>query len=123
MMEARRRWVLFALSAFYFVFLTTSSYYKENGFRDIQRLSFAIEEIGKKTSQLAEENTRYANELTQINASDTYSDTYVEAIARENMGLVKPGEIVFEFVDIEKLSPPPSPDNASGKGMGDQSLG
>jgi cell division protein FtsB len=111
MMETRRRWVLFALSVFYFVFLTTSSYYKENGFRDIQRLSFAIEEIGRKTSQLADENTRYANELVQINTSDTY----VEAIARENMGLVKPGEIVFEFVDIEKLSPPPAPDNASEK--------
>jgi cell division protein FtsB len=119
MMETRRRWALFALSAFYFVFLTTASYYKENGFRDIRKLSSAIDEINKKASQLAEENARYANELTQINSSDTY----VEAIARENMGLVKAGEIVFEFVDIEKLSPPPTPDNASGKGMEDPSLG
>jgi cell division protein FtsB len=119
MLETRRRWVLLGLSAFYFVFLTTASYYKENGFRDIHKLSTAIEEINSKASQLAEENTRYANELTQVNSSDTY----VEAIARENMGLVKPGEIVFEFVDIEKLSAPPTPDSAPDKDMQDPSLG
>lgn len=117
-METVRRWALFALSVFYFVFLTTASYYKENGFRDIRKLSSAIEELNRKASQLAEENARYANELAQINSSDTY----VEAIARENMGLVKPGEIVFEFVDIEKLSPTPALDNASDKGVQDQSL-
>lgn len=111
-METGRRWALFALSVFYFVFLTASSYYKENGFRDIQKLSFAIEEINKTLAQLEDDNIKYANELTQINSSDMY----VEAIARENMGLVKPGEIVFEFVDIEKLSPPQHPDNAAGKG-------
>ena len=109
-MESGRRWALFALSAFYFVFLTTMSYYKENGFQDIQKLASAIEEINKATAQLEEENARYSNELTQINSSDMY----VEAIARENMGLVKPGEIVFEFVDIEKLSPPQHSDSRSG---------
>ncbi|MBF0635470.1 MAG: septum formation initiator family protein [Nitrospinae bacterium] len=109
-MESGRRWALFALSAFYFVFLTTASYYKENGFQDIQKLASAIEGINKATIQLEEENVKYANELTQINSSDMY----VEAIARENMGLVKPGEIVFEFVDIEKLSPPQHPESSSG---------
>lgn len=110
-MEAGRRWALFALSALYFAFLTTASYYKENGFQDIQKLSLAIGEISKATAQLEDENIKYANELTQINSSDMY----VEAIARENMGLVKPGELVFEFVDIERLSPPQHPDGDAEK--------
>jgi cell division protein FtsB len=111
MMEKGKPWVLFAVSVFYFTFLTTASYYKENGFRDIQKLSTAIQEMNKTAAQLAEENARYSKELAQINSSDMY----VEAIARENMGLVKPGEIVFEFVDIEKLSPPLSPAGAAEK--------
>ncbi len=120
MMEKAKSWLLLALSVFYFAALTTASYYKENGFRDIQRLASTIEEINKTAAQLAEENARYVNELAQINSSDMY----VEAIARENMGLVKPGEIVFEFVDIERLTPPPPPpDGASGKGTESPSRG
>ena len=120
MMEKGKSWLLLALSALYFAALTTASYYKENGFRDIQKLSSAIEEINDTAAQLSEENARYVKELAQINSSDMY----VEAIARENMGLVKPGEIVFEFVDIERLTPPPPPpDGAAGKGTETPSRG
>ena len=37
-------------------------------------------------------------------ASVSTSDRRVETIARENLGLVKPGETVYEFVDAGKLA-------------------
>lgn len=113
-MEKAKPWAVLVLSLLYFVCLSAASYYKENGFRDIQRLSAAIEDVSQTTAQIADENVRYSKELAQLSASDMY----VEAIARENLGLVKPGELVFEFVDVEKLAPPPSPSAPERPGAG-----
>ncbi|MBI4667529.1 MAG: septum formation initiator family protein [Nitrospinae bacterium] len=99
-MMDRKPWFLFAVSVVYFLLVTIAARYKENGFNDINRLSTAIAEVREKITGVTEENGLYVKELAQITASDEY----VEAIARESLGVVKPGEVVYEFVDIEKIA-------------------
>ncbi|MBI5814882.1 MAG: septum formation initiator family protein [Nitrospinae bacterium] len=90
---------LLAFSAVFFVLVTVAAWNKENGFADIQRLSTAINELDTRIADLRLENERHANELRFINTSDIY----VEKIARESLGLVKPGEVVYEFVDAASI--------------------
>jgi len=106
---------LLAFSAAFFVIVLIAAWQKENGFKDIQKLSAAINELDGKISDLQAENDRQVNELHVLNASNSY----VESIARESLGLVKPGEVVYEFVDAGKLGGSEKPD-VQMKGSGEQ---
>jgi cell division protein FtsB len=55
---------------------------------DLERLVREIEIVEHKNAILAREVQRLRSDLG-----------YIEKIAREELGLVRPGEIVFEFVD------------------------
>lgn len=56
--------------------------------RDLERLVREIEIIEQKNATLAHEAQRLRTDLG-----------YIEKIAREELGLVRPGEIVLEFPD------------------------
>ena len=55
---------------------------------DLERLVREIEIIEQKNATLTREMQRLRSDLG-----------YIEKIAREELGLVRPGEIVFEFAD------------------------
>jgi cell division protein FtsB len=55
---------------------------------DLDRLVREVEIVEQKNATLAREVQRLRSDLG-----------YIEKIAREELGLVRPGEIVFEFVD------------------------
>ncbi|MBM3224390.1 MAG: septum formation initiator family protein [Candidatus Tectomicrobia bacterium] len=55
---------------------------------DLERLARDIEIIDQKNATLAREVQRLRSDLG-----------YIEKIAREELGLVRPGEIVFEFAE------------------------
>ncbi len=94
-MERSKPLFLFAASSIFFVLMTVTAYYKSNGLKDLRRLEVAIAKVKTEIKDVRQENGRYHHELDSLN----YSNSYVEAIARENLGLVKPGEVVYEFVD------------------------
>ena len=56
--------------------------------RELERLVREIEIVEQKNTTLAREVQRLRSDLK-----------YIEKIAREELGLVRPGEIVFEFAD------------------------
>jgi len=56
--------------------------------RDLERLVREIEIIDQKNATLTREVQRLRGDLG-----------YIEKIAREELGLARPGEIVFEFAD------------------------
>ena len=101
-MEFAKPKVLLMLSILFFVVASSTAYYKESGLRDVQKLNKAIFSVDQEISTLERDNRRIAIELESLNSDDTY----VESIARENLGLVKPGEIVYEFIEIDKLTGP-----------------
>jgi cell division protein FtsB len=55
---------------------------------DLERLVREIEIVEQKNATLAREVQRLRSDLV-----------YIEKIAREELGLVRPGEIVFEYAD------------------------
>ncbi len=101
-MSKNRPSVLLAASIAFFVAVTITAYFKQNGLKDVAELKVAIEKIEKDTYAVMAENERYRQELISLN----HSERYVNAIAREKLGLVKPGEVVYEFVDAERLGAP-----------------
>src|SRR5262249_42893331 len=56
--------------------------------RELERLVREIEIVEQKNATLSREVQRLRSDLS-----------YIEKIAREELGLVRPGEIVFEFAD------------------------
>jgi cell division protein FtsB len=56
--------------------------------RELERLVREIEIVEQKNAALSQEVQRLHSDLG-----------YIEKIAREELGLVRPGEIVFEFAD------------------------
>ena len=76
------------------------AFYKENGLKDVRKLHNSIDSVDNQISALELENNQITVELSSLN----HSDIYVEAIAREHLGLIKQGEVVYEFVDAKKLN-------------------
>lgn len=72
-------------------------------------LSFAIRQaevrsIDAKLAALEEEILRYqnSNETLQRRAELLLSDEYIERIAREKLGLVKPGEVQYMLINQKR---------------------
>ncbi|VAX19991.1 hypothetical protein MNBD_NITROSPINAE01-647 [hydrothermal vent metagenome] len=99
-MEKDRPLAIFAISALFMIFVVTCAWFKQNGFLDVQKLQMAIEKTKSEIDAKKAENNLFRVELSSLN----HSDRYVEAIARENLGLVKPNEVVYEFVEPNTLN-------------------
>lgn len=56
--------------------------------REVERLAREIEIVGQKNATLSREVQRLRSD-----------PAYIEKIAREELGLVRPGDLVFEFAD------------------------
>jgi len=101
-MERNKPRALLSLAAVFFCLVTATAYYKQNGLKDLARLRAAIGQANGEMRAIRAENDRIRQELASLN----YSDEYVEAIARDSLGLVRPGEVVYEFIDAETLQGP-----------------
>ena len=84
----------------------TTAWYKENGLADIFELNDAIEGLDAKIASVEQEN----RELRVERVALVKSDAHIGGIAREDLGLVKPDEVVYKFVEMEDLASPKSPE-------------
>ncbi|MGK7345342.1 MAG: FtsB family cell division protein [Candidatus Nitrospinota bacterium M3_3B_026] len=98
-MERSRPWILVSLAVVCFIAVTVTAYYKQNGLRDLRKLQSSIAKVEREIAEIRRENERNRMELYSLRQGDEY----VEAVARESLGLVKPNEVVYEFVDAGKL--------------------
>lgn len=73
------------------VALLVHDIFGRNGFLDLRRSQQEVERLRRDITQLNEENRRLAE---RVNALKT-DPKLIERIAREEMGLAKPGEYVF----------------------------
>ena len=92
---------VFAASLLVFALLATTAWFKEHGVRDVLELDDAIVTIDREIAMLKIENMRLIGRLERINENEAY----VEMMARSHLGLVKPGETVFEFMTPEDIYP------------------
>ena len=81
-------WAIILLLILYIVFLFSDKYARTLQLKeDIKRLESEIEELKSKNNNLSEE------------VESLKSDKYVEKIAREELGLTKPDEILIKGIE------------------------
>ncbi len=61
-----------------------------------QALAGEVERLKQENQKLAQERERLTND-----------DSYLEQLAREELGMVKPGELVFQFTEPKAPADPP----------------
>jgi len=99
-MERNKPRALLGLSIIFFFVVGATAYYKENGLADVDKLHMEIASVKREIQGYYLENNNIRLALVSLSESDDR----VEAIAREQLGLVKPGEVVYEFIDAGKLA-------------------
>ncbi len=91
------RFLLFLTLAFS-LFLLGLATFSKGGLLDVLRLERRIETIKADLHGIGAENERLRREVRSLKTDLRY----IEKIAREDLGLVKPGELVYEFIPREK---------------------
>ena len=75
------------------VTVTASALVGEHGIPHLIGLRAERKDIGRTAFALLEENARLRDELRRLKKDDLY----LEQLARRQLGLVRPGEIVYRF--------------------------
>jgi cell division protein FtsB len=78
-----------------FLLLSLLAIAGERGFFEVYKFSRHLERVESRIQTLEEENKRLRMQVTGLR-SDPYQ---VEKLAREELGLVRPDEVIFEIVD------------------------
>jgi cell division protein FtsB len=88
---ARRRQVVWA-SVVIATVLAVGSAVAEGGFRKYWRLQQDVRTLEERNARLAQDNARLRREIEALRADPTA----LERAAREELGYVRPGELVFD---------------------------
>jgi cell division protein FtsB len=83
-----------------FLLLSLLAMAGERGFLEVYAFSRHLERIESRIRALEDENKRLRREVAGLR-SDPYQ---VEKLAREDLGLVRPDEIIFEIVEVQEGS-------------------
>lgn len=78
-----------------------------HGFIAMRRTQKEIEQIREQIGKLNNENKSLANEVTSLKTDPKA----IERIAREEMGLARPGEIIYKLPDSAKPGDPQKPES------------
>lgn len=91
-----QRWVLYTFCAF-IVTLSLFTTFGERGLLHLWRLWGERRELSETNFLLQKENELLRERIYRLR----HDDLYLEKIAREDLGLVRPGEIVYRFPSAE----------------------
>jgi len=73
----------------------------EHGLMNLVRVRRQAEVMQAEVQRVREENARIADEIRRLQTDRAY----IERLAREELGMVKPGELVFQFADTQEQKP------------------
>jgi cell division protein FtsB len=93
------RWLLYGLACSIFV-LSLYTVIGERGAIHLWRLRGEKAKLDGQNYRLSKENEALRQRITRLR----YDDSYLEKIAREELNLVRPGEIVYRFPPSESRS-------------------
>ncbi|HLA50382.1 MAG TPA: septum formation initiator family protein [Thermodesulfovibrionia bacterium] len=91
----KRLKILILASISFFIFIVIAAIFRDDGVIKSYRLNKKIEALKNNISKLKKENKKLNNEVYALKNDPSY----IEKIAREDLGLVKQDEVVFEFVE------------------------
>ena len=86
--------VLVLVGSFWLV-MTVVAVVNDRGYLAMWRMQYATVQLAQEVQKIERENREFLREAKRLQ-SDMRA---IERIAREELGLVKPGELVFELVE------------------------
>ncbi|MFZ3172533.1 MAG: septum formation initiator family protein [Carboxydocellales bacterium] len=99
--KSKKLWgKLLAVAVLAYGFVVITSFGEQ--FMQLREINRNIDQVQEKIRMMQGKNKELALEIKLLQ-----SDTYVERIAREKLGLVKPGETVLLQAEVEKGKPLP----------------
>jgi cell division protein FtsB/cell division protein DivIC len=87
----KKRFLLLIL--IFLIILGSLTFFGEKGIYNLLRLRKEVARIKEKNSQLEGENQRLKEEIKRLQSDRRY----IEEIARKELGMVKEGEIIYQF--------------------------
>ncbi|MFQ5903854.1 MAG: septum formation initiator family protein [Candidatus Binatia bacterium] len=91
-----QRWVIYAFASL-LVTLSLFTIFGERGALHLWRLWGEKRKLSERSFLLQKENETLRERIYRLH----HDDLYLEKIAREDLGLVRPGEIVYRFASSE----------------------
>jgi cell division protein FtsB len=91
------RWLIMALSGL-FLLLQYRLWFAEGGLAEADRLQSQLTEAEQDNAKLIERNAGLTREVLALQNGDEA----VEKNARESLGLIKDGEVYYQFVEGEE---------------------
>lgn len=88
------RWLFVCLSGL-FLLLQYRLWFAEGGLAEADRLQIQLEQAEQENQKLIERNAGLTREVVALQNGDEA----VEKNARENLGLIKDGEVYYQFVE------------------------
>jgi cell division protein FtsB len=89
-MKKKRFLLLILISLLIFAIFT---FFGEKGILHLFRLRKELVRVNEKNSKLEEENQKLKEEVKRLKSDKRY----IEEIARKELGMVKKGEIIYQF--------------------------
>jgi len=87
-------------------------WFGEGGTRAVEELGERVEQQRRQNEGLAQRNAALAAEVADLKSGEAA----IEERARNELGMIKPGETFYRVVDDERASPePPRPADAEGE--------
>ena len=80
------------------IFSVFAFLFGNKNFRAFIALKKDIKRIEKKTEDLKKENEKLKDELKEAKENPQY----IENLARKELGMIKPGETIYKFIQSEK---------------------
>jgi cell division protein FtsB len=96
---ARRRRIVNAILAFAAVVLMVDALVGDRGFLDTLRARRQYRGVAASLDSLRRDNARLREEIRRLNEDPSA----IEAIARQDLGLIRPGEVVFIIKDVKPI--------------------
>ena len=91
LLESKITWVIILFFIFYVTFIFSEKY------ANILELKVYIQELEEEIQELEEDNRELAEKVRLLNTAP-----YIEKIAREELDLVKPNEILYKATKINE---------------------
>lgn len=96
---ARRRRIVNAILVFAAVVLMVDALVGDKGFLQTLRARRQYREVAVSLDSLRRDNARLREEVRRLNEDPSV----IEAIARRDLGLIRPGEVVFIIKDAKPI--------------------
>ena len=96
--KKQKRWMFFAITGIASVYLLVSFLFYDIGFIKYLKMRGEYNRITSDITRLQEENKNIRKEVKLLKTDPDY----IEAYAREMLGLVKEGEIIYRFEEKNK---------------------